>query len=106
MTFNHTANEVVAYRVGKGFFTPNTIDHVRNRDAMLGKLMLVVTEISEAAEAVRDADLIQFREELADAFIRLLDITGTMRIDIESEIARKMRINWDRPVRHGRETSL
>ena len=65
--------------------------------------MLVVTEISEAAEAVRLQNDANFREELADTFIRLLDITGTMNIDIEKEIVNKMHINEGRPLRHGKQ---
>lgn len=73
---------------------------------MLGKLMLAVTELSEAAEAVRHNDVPNFREELADTFIRLMDITAACGIDIEHEIESKMDKNWERPIKHGKLCSL
>jgi hypothetical protein len=75
-------------------------------DLMLGKLMLVVTEISEAAEAVRKNDLANFGEEIADAYIRLSEIVGTMEIDIQSIIEAKMDKNESRPFKHGKLTIL
>ncbi len=95
---------IVAWRKSKGFFTPNNISE--DGDLMLGKLMLVVTEVSEAAEAVRLNDFDNFREELADTFIRLLDICGTCDIDIEAEIRGKMLVNDERPIKHGKATTL
>ena len=76
------------------------------RDMMLGKLMLVSTEVAEAAEAVRHGDNKNFNEEIADAFIRLMDITAAMGIDIETEIFQKMEKNWQRPIKHGKLCSL
>jgi len=85
------------------------------------KLMLTVTEISEAMEAYRmipleqtcscstrptcAADnrfLVNFREELADTAIRLFDIASSCNIDLEAEIERKMLINEERPHKHGK----
>jgi len=103
---NELARRIAQWRESKTFRTPNTLDDEASRDAMLGKLMLVVTEIAEAAEAVRHTDDANFAEEIADAMIRLLDITGTMGIDIEREINKKMEKNVERPVRHGKHCSL
>jgi NTP pyrophosphatase (non-canonical NTP hydrolase) len=75
-------------------------------DLMLGKLMLVVTELSEAAEAVRSGDNANFAEEIADAYIRLCDIVDATGIDIHAEIDKKMFKNEGRPVKHGRLTNL
>lgn len=102
---NELAREIKDWRESKGFKTPSSIDGSDGED-MLGKLMLVVTETAEAAEAVRYNDLENFKEELADIFIRCLDICGTMEIDIEKEINKKMDINKDRPHLHGKETTL
>ena len=93
------------WRIGKGFCTPDNIVGA-NGDAMLGKLMLVTSEIGEASEAVRKNDIDNFEEELADAVIRIFDICGTMDIDLEAEISLKMKINEQRPIRHGKQTSL
>ncbi len=65
-------------------------------------LMLVVTELAEAMEAHRRQDDANFREEIADTFIRLLDFCGGLGIDIEEEIALKSAKNKGRPYRHGK----
>lgn len=66
------------------------------------KLMLVVSELSEAMEAYRDNNHEHFNEEIADTFIRLFDICGTLHIDIDGQVDTKMRINKLRPLIHGR----
>lgn len=65
-------------------------------------LMLVVTELAEAMEAHRQQDDANFREELADTFIRLFDLCGGMDIDVESEILKKCEKNKLRPYKHGK----
>lgn len=42
-------------------------------------------------------------EELADAFIRLLDICGYYNIDIDSAVKGKMLYNATRPRKHGKK---
>jgi len=66
------------------------------------KLMLIVTEVSEACEADRKGDDAGFKMEIADVFIRLGDLCGMYNIDIEKEIERKMEINDRRPYLHGK----
>lgn len=80
--------------VEKGFW-----DEDRN---MGEALMLVVTEIAEAMESYRRQEEENFREELADTFIRLFDLCGGLKIDIAYEIAKKAKKNKDRPYRHGK----
>lgn len=46
--------------------------------------------------------LANFREELADTVIRVLDLTEALGIDIEDEIDKKMQRNEERPYRHGK----
>ncbi|OGW96736.1 MAG: hypothetical protein A2Y04_02785 [Omnitrophica WOR_2 bacterium GWC2_45_7] len=65
-------------------------------------LMLIVTELAEAMEAYRVQDDANFREEIADAFIRLLDLCGGLKIDIEEEIFKKSLKNKNRPYKHGK----
>ena len=65
-------------------------------------LMLIVTELAEAMEAHRKQDDANFKEELADAFIRLLDLCGGLKIDIEDEIYQKSVKNKNRPHKHGK----
>ena len=65
-------------------------------------LMLIVTELAEAMEGHRKGDQDNFREEMADVFIRLFDFCGGMGIDIEDEILRKCETNKKRPYKHGK----
>lgn len=65
-------------------------------------LMLMVTELAEAMEAHRKQDDENFREELADTFIRLFDLCGGLNIDIEAEIDKKCQKNKTRPYKHGK----
>jgi len=100
------AASIADWRASKGFVTPAGLVEPEDRDQMLGKLMLVVTELAEAAEAVRHNDPDNFAEELADAMIRLLDIAGTCEINIGRAINDKMAVNRGRPQRHGKTTTL
>lgn len=65
-------------------------------------LMLVVSELGEAIEGYRHQDMDNFREEIADTYIRLFDFCGGMGIDIQAEIERKVEINKGRPQMHGK----
>jgi NTP pyrophosphatase (non-canonical NTP hydrolase) len=65
-------------------------------------LMLIVTELAEAMEGYRKKDDANFKEELADTFIRLFDLCGGLGIDIEAEIAQKSEKNKARPYKHGK----
>jgi len=77
----------------KGFWDRNNIPE---------KLMLIVTEIGEACEADRTSDFDNFKEEIADTFIRLADLCGYLGIDIEKEIEIKTAINRKRPKKHNK----
>lgn len=103
---NEAALEIMEWRSGAGFYTPLSLSTEKERDLMLGKLMLVVTEVSEAAEAVRHFDILNFQEEIADTFIRLLDITAATGFNIEDKIKEKMEQNKLRPYKHGKFCSL
>ena len=80
--------------VAKGFW-----DEKRN----IGEaLMLIVTELAEAMEAYRIQDNENFKEELADAFIRLFDLCGGLNVDIAKQITKKVEKNKTRPYKHGK----
>ena len=64
-------------------------------------LCLVHSEVSEALEAFRKDDDINFREELADIVIRVFDMSEGLGVDIKSEIFEKHQINISRPYKHG-----
>lgn len=109
---NEIGDEIKKWRIVKGFYTPEGIQsdvfitRASNADMMLGKLMLVVSEIGEAAEAIRVGNFDNFGEELADTIIRLLDIARSSGIDIDYEVRKKMDTNERRPIKHGKLTSL
>src|SRR5258708_40001680 len=73
------------------------------KDRNIGEaLMLIVTELAEAMEGYRHQDHDNFREELADTFIRLFDLCGGLGIDIQTEIVKKSEKNKLRPYKHGK----
>jgi NTP pyrophosphatase (non-canonical NTP hydrolase) len=112
---------IKVWREGKGFLTSwkNVGD----------KLLLVVSELTEAFEAYRDLSpaviekldvgktvlgtseilrkqlgaLANFNEELADTYIRLGDLCASLGIDIERHIHEKTLVNEQRPKKHGRQ---
>jgi hypothetical protein len=87
---------------------------------MSEKLLLVVSEISEALEELRDGHTLTevyykavpygldfkkpegFPVEIADAIIRLLDIGYACGIDLDKIVNQKIVFNASRPVKHGR----
>ena len=93
-SLNELAQVCHAVAVEKGFW---------EKERNIGEaLMLIVTEIAEAMEAHRHQDDANFKEELADTFIRLLDLCGGLKIDIEEEIYKKYLVNKKRPYKHGK----
>ena len=99
---------IADWRSKKGFITS-----VAN---MPEKLLLVISEISEAEEVYRhipERELHReryaitepkFWEEIADTFIRLMDICGSLGIDPAKIIQAKMAVNEKRPHKHGKNS--
>lgn len=87
------------------------LDPANPRDP-LQLLMLVVTELAEAAEAVRHGNppcerpgmehFTHAEEELADAVIRLIQMAGEYGWDLEAAVLAKMEFNETRPIKHGK----
>ena len=84
--------------IKKGFWDVNSNDMV-----LPAKLMLIVSELAECMEADRNNDVDGIKEELADAFIRLCDLCGALKIDIEAEILKKGMKNEQRPYKHSKK---
>lgn len=71
-------------------------------NAIATRLMLIVSEVSEALEGIRKDDRENFKEELADIAIRVGDLCGGLEINLEEEIKKKMERNKSRPYKHGK----
>jgi NTP pyrophosphatase (non-canonical NTP hydrolase) len=93
----------------KGWHPPDTDPREPNR--ALALLMLVTTELAEAAEDIRRGKWdLQFGtdgkpegvpSEVADAAIRILDACEAWGIDLQASIEEKHAYNLTRPHRHG-----
>jgi NTP pyrophosphatase (non-canonical NTP hydrolase) len=103
-------DRVGRYRREHLFFTPTSLSGelatVTNADVLLGKLALIGSEVGEAIEAVRDHNLEELTEELADIVIRIMDIGDALDLNIWNSINIKMDYNEKRPKRHGRKTTI
>jgi NTP pyrophosphatase (non-canonical NTP hydrolase) len=117
MTLSELCQTAHSDAVAKGWYeTPRSLPEL---------LMLIVSELSEAMEADRKrwisdrdpqdyldgaydekwfADYIKdnLQDEIADFFIRGLDLCGYYKIDIEKFILAKMKYNRTRPKKHGK----
>lgn len=74
------------------------------------KSMLIVSEIAEGIESMRDTGYYghlngegNWGEELADAFIRLADLADMTHVRLGGEVDEKMSVNKDRPHLHGKK---
>ncbi len=115
-----------------GSLTNGRVKNATKQAFLSQKLMLTVSELSEAMEALRTdhfADITaysdglvdikeedeeaekllfektiknSFEDELADSLIRILDLAGKMNIDIDWFVNRKMQYNGARPYMHGK----
>lgn len=96
---------------------------VLNNDQKLSKLMLIVSEVAEACEEIRNGSPPEYQAggvvqgdslwkeglktegeavELADAVIRIFDYAGAMGWDLEAIMERKHSYNVTRPYKHGK----
>lgn len=76
------------------------------QETVASALMFVVTEISEAANAIRRGQFSQFELELADAMIFLAHIASSLKVNLVRAVMQKMRVNATRPEHHDYVLSL
>ena len=99
----------------KGFWDKHPDGNVAPRN-LSELLMLIVTELGEACEALRKSyrqytvnnkpckwRKDTFEDELADAVIRICDLAESEGINLEWQIKKKMEFNKSRPQKHGKQ---
>lgn len=109
VSLNDRADDCHENSVRKGFWTQEELDLIRTKLStrrgialFLSKIALIHSEASEATEAARENDRAGVGEELADIVIRVFDLAGACKINIEQEIIDKMLKNESRPKMHGK----
>lgn len=105
MTLNELRDECHAIARSKGWYDGPGERNIGEQ------LMLIVTEVAEAMEDLRDEKMtmsvdvagkpIGFPSEIADVLIRVFDLAGYLRIDLDSAVEAKMKFNQRRSYRHG-----
>jgi NTP pyrophosphatase (non-canonical NTP hydrolase) len=121
MNLNEMAKTIHEANVKKGFY--DIVPEIGT------SLMLVTSELAEALEADRKSRIANmnlfeaminddkhsfegaflsaikdtFEDEIADAMIRLFDLSGYLGIDIEKHIDIKLKYNATRPNKHGKK---
>lgn len=89
----------------KGFWDVPRVMLAEDKDAKVcQKLALIHSEVSEAVEAIRQADPTKnnLSEELADIVIRVADLAGYLQVDLEHEVTMKLAKNSARPNKHSK----
>lgn len=101
--FDELAEEIHKNAVDKGFWD-RTVDPI----FVAKQMMMIVSEVSEAMEAVRkEMDPEQISDEFADIIIRTLDLyagmveAGYVKKSLDYAIKEKMERNTHRPKKHG-----
>ena len=109
-SLNTLADEILEINTSKGFSSP---DEEPNIDQML---MLIVGELSEAQEELRDGHAVDevyykqsapdkpegFGVEVADALIRILHLAARLDLDLDALVRLKLEFNRTRPFKHGK----
>ena len=101
--FDDLAEEIHKNAVNKGFW-----DRTADPIFIAKQMMMIVSEVSEAMEAVRkEMNPEQISDEFADIIIRTLDLyagiaeAGYVKKSLDYAIKEKMERNTHRPKKHG-----
>ena len=101
--FDELAEQIHKNAVEKGFWD-KTVDPI----FVAKQMMMIVSEVSEAMEALRkDMDPDHISDEFADIIIRTLDLyagiaeAGYVKKSLDYAIKEKMERNTHRPKKHG-----
>lgn len=121
MVYNKSVNEIVdeAHDMArsKGFYEDieamtglltaqgqQQMREAAKRDFVLGQLAKITSEVGETVQAIQRKGIYHsdVAEELADVIIRVCDLAGFLEINLGREVHQKMRINAQRPRKHGK----
>jgi NTP pyrophosphatase (non-canonical NTP hydrolase) len=101
--FDDLAEEIHKNAIEKGFW-----DRPADPIFIAKQMMMIVSEVSEAMEAVRkEMDPDQISDEFADIIIRTLDLyagiaeAGYVKKSLDYAVKEKMQYNSTRPKKHG-----
>lgn len=101
--FDELSEQIHPTNVANGFWGPPEM-----MDKYVAKLCLIHSEVSEVMEALRKSQgTDKVTEEFADILIRLFDLYGELVEAGEADphlfevMIQKMRVNEDRPPKHG-----
>jgi len=100
MELQELGYEIRAVNIANGW---NVTQEVDWQDAykVPAILALVTSEVSEALEAFRKNDRENFKEEMADVLIRVLDCVVAFDPDFDATVRAKIEANKKRGFRHG-----
>jgi NTP pyrophosphatase (non-canonical NTP hydrolase) len=110
MSINSLGQAIYENAVRHGFYKDRmNITSRKDPIWLSNRLMLIVSELSEGLEGVRDGNFSSepaskgLGEELADACIRIFDLAYSINIDLDKAIADKHNFNLMRPYKHNRQ---
>lgn len=103
-TLNQLSKEIHEQNVAAGWWNHlEEIGTTTGANELNTKILLVHAEISESVEGLRKGKMddhlphrTNFEVEIADTFIRLFDIAGAMKLDLDGAIAEKRAYNTTR----------
>lgn len=108
--FGLLAERIATWNTFQGFWPMPDDPRLQDPTWNLGRIMLMVTELAEAAEGVRkpkpDEHCPNFSSEvieLADAVIRILDYAGKKKLPLAEALTAKLTYNLCRPYMHGKK---
>lgn len=92
--------EIIQVNAANGWDVATTASW-QDQNKVPAVLALIHSEVSEGLEAFRHNDVDNFAEEMADAVIRIIDLTYGLGIDLGEAILAKIEVNKTRGYRHG-----